>query len=41
MADKAIQVNFIPLRFIWYYLSDSHLRFLFPPFLDRSYPPSF
>jgi hypothetical protein len=41
MADQAIQVNFIPLRFIRYYLSDSHLRFIFPPFLDRSYPPSF
>jgi hypothetical protein len=41
MADQAIQVNFIPLRFIRYYLFDSHLRFLFTPVLDRSYPPSF
>jgi hypothetical protein len=41
MADQAIQVNFIPLRFIRYYLSDSLLRFPFPPFLDRSYPRSF
>jgi hypothetical protein len=41
MADQAIQVNSIPLRFIRYYLSDSHLRFPFPPFLDRSCPPSF
>jgi hypothetical protein len=40
MADQAIQVNFISLRFIRYYLFDSHLKFLFPPFLDRSYPPS-
>jgi hypothetical protein len=31
MADQAIQLNFIPLSSIWYYLSDSLLRFPFPP----------
>jgi hypothetical protein len=41
MVDQAIQVNFIPSRFIRHYLSDSYLRFPFPPFLDRIYPPSF
>jgi hypothetical protein len=33
MADQALQVNFIPLRSIRYYLSDSHLRFFFRLFL--------
>jgi hypothetical protein len=43
MADQnqAAQVNFIPLRFIRHYFSDSYLRFLLSFFLDRSFPPSF
>jgi hypothetical protein len=43
MADQnqAIQVNLIPSRSIRHYFFDSYLRFLLPPFLDRSCPPSF
>jgi hypothetical protein len=39
--DQALQINFIPLRSIWYYLFDSHLRFPLLSSLDRLYPPSF
>jgi hypothetical protein len=39
--NQAAQVNFIPVSFIWHYLFDFYLRFLPPPFFDRSFPPSF
>jgi hypothetical protein len=39
--NQAAQVNFIPVSFIRHYPFDFYLRFLSPPFLDRSYPPSF
>jgi hypothetical protein len=39
--NQAAQVNFIPVSFIRHYLFDFYLRFLSPPFLDRSFPPSF
>jgi hypothetical protein len=39
--NQAAQVNFIPVSFIRHYLFDFHLRFLPPPFLDRSFPPNF
>jgi hypothetical protein len=43
MADQnqPVQVNLIPLRSIWYYFFDPHLRFLLPSFPNRLYPPSF
>jgi hypothetical protein len=43
MADQnqAAQVNFTPSRFIRHYFPNSHLRFLLPFSLDRSFPPSF
>jgi hypothetical protein len=41
MADQAIQVNFIPLKVHSVLPFDSYLRILFPPFPNRSYPPSF
>jgi hypothetical protein len=39
--NQAAQVNFIPVSFIRHYLFDFYLRFLPPPFRDRSFPPSF
>jgi hypothetical protein len=41
VQNQAAQVNFIPVSFIRHYLFDFYLRFLPPPFLDRSFPPSF
>jgi hypothetical protein len=39
--NQAAQVNFIPVSFIQHYLFDFYLRFLPPPFRDKSFPPSF